>query len=86
MTTSKIVTDNDTKNEEMRFLRYVSVIKSAFHTIHSAPTVWHGLFNIHVLNSSAPFTAPTAFADPRWDISFDERHIILLSAPPNVAF
>lgn len=32
VTTSKIVTDNDTKSEEMRFLRYVC-IQAANHTI-----------------------------------------------------
>uniref|UniRef100_A0AAQ5ZTG8 non-specific serine/threonine protein kinase n=1 Tax=Amphiprion ocellaris TaxID=80972 RepID=A0AAQ5ZTG8_AMPOC len=43
VTTSKIVTDNDTKNEEMRFLRYVC-IQSARHTV--GLNVGHDLFNM----------------------------------------
>lgn len=34
VTTSKIVTDNDAKNEEMRFLRYVR-IQSTRRTVHT---------------------------------------------------
>lgn len=49
VTTSKIVTDNDTKSEEMRFLRYVR-IQSAFHTV--GLNMSHGPFNMPALNSS----------------------------------
>lgn len=48
VTTSKIVTDNDTKSEEMRFLRYVCM-QSAYHAVLN---MWHGLFNMLALNSS----------------------------------
>lgn len=51
VTTSKIVTDNDAKNEEMRFLRYV-YIQSAYHTVHTALKMCHGLLNMHASNSS----------------------------------
>lgn len=57
MTTSKIVTDNDAKNEEMRFLRFVSVHLNPLEYMSGGE--YHGLFNIHALNSSAPFTAST---------------------------
>lgn len=49
VTTSKIVTDNDTKSEEMRFLRYVR-IQSACHTV--SLNMGHDLFNMPALNSS----------------------------------
>lgn len=49
VTTSKIVTDNDTKSEEMRFLRYVC-IQSTYHTV--GLHMWHDLFNMPALNSS----------------------------------
>lgn len=67
MTTSKIVTDNDAKNEEMRFLRFVSLHLNPHH--YASATEQHGPFKVHALNSSALI--------PRWNIS----SVILLSPP-----